>query len=93
MPGGRVLASEAARDAVKKFQQIVNGPLLEQINALNRVGSDLSDPNNWDGRLATEFRSKWPESHRAMIKMKDALEELRGQVDQITQNIFSAGGS
>lgn len=89
----RVLSTAAARQSIQKFQQIVQGPLLEQINALNAEGQLLSDPNNWDGRLANEFRGRWQETHRTLMSMKQSLEELRNQISQINQNIMSAGGN
>ena len=52
----RVLSSQAAKDAIQKIQSIITGGLTEQINALNNEGQQLSDPNNWDGPLASTFR-------------------------------------
>ena len=49
----RVLSSQAAKDAIQKIQSIITGGLTEQINALNNEGQQLSDPNNWDGPLAS----------------------------------------
>jgi uncharacterized protein YukE len=89
----RVLSTETARQAIQKMQQIINGPLMEQIDALNREGQTLSDPNVWDGRLAQQFRSEWPQTHSALMKAKEALEELRADSDQINQDIMTAGGN
>lgn len=89
----RVLSSAAAREAIQKFQQIVNGPLLDQIVALNRQGSVLSQPDVWDGRLAGEFRNNWPEINRKLEAIKNDLETLRSQLDSINKNIMSAGGN
>jgi uncharacterized protein YukE len=89
----RVLSSGQARDAIQKFQQIVNGPLLEQINALNNQGQLLSQPDVWDGNLARQFRGEWPGINQKLMATKNTLEELRGKVDQINQNIMQAGGN
>jgi uncharacterized protein YukE len=89
----RVLSTAVARDAITQFQRIVNGPLLQQITDLNNQGQVLSQPNNWDGRLATEFRGHWSETHQKLIGIQQALEELRKQVHQINQNIMQAGGN
>ncbi|MBV8715077.1 MAG: WXG100 family type VII secretion target [Chloroflexi bacterium] len=89
----RVLSSGEARSAIQRFQSIVNGPLLDQINALNREGQVLSDPSNWDGRLAQEFRSNWPTTNQQLVKVKDSLEELRRKVAVINQDIMRAGGN
>jgi uncharacterized protein YukE len=72
--------------------QIINGPLTEQIDALNREGQTLSDPNVWDGRLAQQFRSEWPQTHSALLKAKEAVEQLRANSQRINQDIMQAGG-
>ena len=89
----RVLSSGEARASIQRFQSIVTGPLLDQINALNREGQLLSDPNNWDGRLAQDFRSSWPETNQNLLRVKQSLEDLRQRVQMINQNIMQAGGN
>jgi uncharacterized protein YukE len=89
----RVLSSGTARSSIQRFQSIVSGPLLEQINALNKEGQVLSDPNNWDGRLAQDFRASWPNTHQQLIRVKESLEELRQRVNQINVDIMTAGGN
>ena len=53
----------------------------------------LSEPGNWDGRLAGEFRGHWADTHQKLLGIQQALEELRRQVHQINQNIMQAGGN
>jgi len=89
----RVLSTATARDSIQKFGNLVNGSLLEQITSLNREGQTLSQPDVWDGRLASEFRGNWKETNAALMKMKGALEELRSKINQINQNIMQAGGN
>ena len=89
----RVLSTGEARQAITKMQQIINGPLLDQITQLNNQGQILSNPNVWDGRLASQFRSDWPEVNATLIKAKNALEELRTSVQKINENIMTAGGN
>jgi uncharacterized protein YukE len=89
----RVLSTAAARAAITQFQRIVNGELYNQINELNAQGQVLSDQNNWDGRLAGEFRAHWQTTHSKLVGIKQALDELRQQVQTINQNIMSAGGN
>jgi uncharacterized protein YukE len=72
--------------------QVINGPLTEQIDALNREGQTLSDPNVWDGRLAQQFRSEWPQTHSALLKAKEAVEQLRANSQRINEDIMQAGG-
>ena len=89
----RVLSTAQGREAITKMQQIINGPLLDQIEALNREGQILSDPNVWDGQLAQQFRGDWQETHQTLTKTKQALEELRANVQKINENIMTAGGN
>ncbi|MCQ2002098.1 pyrophosphorylase [Arthrobacter zhaoxinii] len=89
----RVLSTEQAKTAIGQVQSIINGGFTEQIAALDAQGKILSDPNVWDGPLATQFRgSTWPETKAALDKAREELEQLRTQLQQISENIFSAGG-
>ena len=89
----RVLSTEQAKSAIQQIQSIVNGGFTDQISQLDAQGRILSDPNVWDGPLAAQFRgSTWPETKAALDKAKQELEELRTQLNSISQNIFSAGG-
>ena len=90
----RVLSTAEAKTAIQQVQSILNGGFTDQITQLDTQGKVLSDPNVWDGPLATQFRSSvWPETKSALDKVKTELEELRTQLDQISQNIFTAGGA
>lgn len=89
----RVLSTAAAREAIGSFQRLVNGPLVQQIAELNAQGQILSQPNNWDGRLAAEFRTHWSETHSKLQGIQQALDQLRQQVNTINQNIMQAGGN
>ncbi|PPG34698.1 pyrophosphorylase [Rathayibacter sp. AY2B9] len=89
----RVLSTDEAKSALQQIQSIVNGGLADQISRLDAQGRTLSDPNVWDGPLASQFRSStWPETKSALEKAKQELEELRSQLATISQNIFAAGG-
>jgi len=89
----RVLSSEQAKTSIQQMQSIINGGLTDQISQLDAQGKQLSDPNVWDGPLAEKFRSgTWPETKAALEKARTELEELRGQLHQISTNIMSAGG-
>ena len=89
----RVLSSQAAKDAIQKIQSIITGGLTEQINALNNEGQQLSDPNNWDGPLASTLRNEtWPHTHQSLQKASQDLTELNKQLQKIATDIFQAGG-
>ena len=89
----RVLSTEQAKSAINQVQSIINGGFTDQISALDAQGKILSDPNTWDGPLAAQFRgSTCPETKAALDKARQELEELRTQLQKISQDIFSAGG-
>lgn len=90
---GRVLSTEQAKTAIQQLQGIINGGLTDQITQLDAQGRTLSDPNVWDGPLAERFRNTtWPETKSALDTVRVELEELRGQLQQISTNIMTAGG-
>lgn len=89
----RVLSTMTAKETIVKMQQVINGPLVEQIQQLAQQGQTLSDANVWDGQLAIKFRGEWPQTHQSLVKTKEALEELRRNIEQINRNIMTAGGN
>jgi uncharacterized protein YukE len=89
----RVLTTAQAREAIQKLQQIINGPLLDQIRSLDNQGRMLADSSVWDGNLAQQFRSEWPVVHQTLMKTQQTLDELRQNVQRINQNIMTAGGN
>jgi hypothetical protein len=90
----RVLATEEARQAITQIQNILNGGLAETIGQLKTQGSLLSEPNVWDGALASEFRGTiWPACSQALDSAQTQLQELHQKLQQIHQNIMAAGGN
>ena len=89
----RVLSTDQAKQSITKMQQIINGGLIEQIEALNTEGKILSDPEVWDGALARQFKDNWPQTHQALVKAKQELDELRANIQKINENIMTAGGN
>ena len=89
----RVLSSGKARESIQRFRQILDGGLTAQIEALDKEGQTLSEKEVWDGRLATQFRGDWQETHAALMKVREQLKELQSQLQQIHQNIMQAGGN
>lgn len=89
----RVLSTEQAKTSIKKIQSIVNGGLADEIQKLDGEGKTLSQPDVWDGPLASQFRdSIWPETKSALDKAKQELDDLRDQLDKISADIMRAGG-
>jgi hypothetical protein len=90
---GRVLSTEQAKTAIQQVQAIINGGLTDQIAQLDAQGRTLSNPDVWDGPLAQQFRDQtWPETKAALDRARQELDELRDQLQRISQNIMSAGG-
>ncbi len=89
----RVLSSGQARESIQQIQQLLSGPLQEQITALQRAGETLCQPDVWDGRRAIQFRNDWPQHQQKLTQARDTLEQLRQQAQQINQNIMQAGGN
>ncbi len=89
----RVLSTDAARSSVQSMTSIINGGLADQIARLDREGRQLCDPEVWDGGLAGQFRSTWPQTSRSLQSVKTELDELRQKVERINADIMAAGGS
>jgi len=89
----RVLATEEAKTAITQMQNIINGGLTEHIKNLDTQGQRLSDPHVWDGKLANDFRSQWPETNQVLQNVLQKLEELRSHIHSINQDIMTAGGN
>ena len=89
----RVLSTDAARSAVQAMSSIINGGLTDQISQLDRQGRQLSQPDVWDGSLAAQFRSAWPQTSRSLQQIRDELEDLRVRVERINTDIMAAGGN
>jgi hypothetical protein len=89
----RVLSTHQAQESIRQVQAIIDGGLAEQIAGLNAQGRTLSDPNVWDGPLASQFREQtWPETAKALQQAKVRLGELHNQLQKISTNIMQAGG-
>lgn len=89
----RVLSTAVSREAVQQLRNIIVGPFLDQITALDKQGDILSNSNEWDGKLAEDFRTTWEDTHQKLLQTKDALEELRANIQTIHDNIWTAGGN
>jgi len=89
----RVLSTDAARSAITSMSSIINGGLADQISRLDQQGRQLSQPDVWDGSLAGQFRSAWPETSRSLQTMRSELEDLRVKVERINADIMAAGGN
>ena len=90
---GRVLSTTEAINAVQQMQRIINGSLLNEINSLRQQVNILTDPNRWDGALATQMRPQLQDTVTTLSKVQQQLEELRMNAQKINSNIMTAGGN
>jgi uncharacterized protein YukE len=91
---GTVKVDDIALQASKNLLDIVNTQLPGAIKQLQKNGSDLSDPNHWDGNAARDFRTNvWPNASSDITKIQGSLSDLQKSVDQILKNISAAGGN
>lgn len=93
MSNGRVLATSEARSAVQRLRAILSADLTKTLRDLEVQGDILADPNDWDGGLASQFRSGWPQDKAALKNLQARLDELQQSIDRITQSIMTAGGN
>ena len=47
-----VKSTPEAIEAIHRMRSVIDGGLVEQLNALQREGDVLAEPFNWDGPLA-----------------------------------------
>lgn len=90
--GVTVRSTPEATAAVHDLASIINGPLLTHFGNLRATARILLDPQNWDGRTATEFRaSVWPGYERTLADLHTQLDRLRVRLAEIQTDIQAAG--
>lgn len=89
----RVLSTDIAQQSIQQMRQIINGGLADELGRLKNEGNTLSQPDNWDGPLAAQFRETWQQTARQLDQTQQQLEELRNQIEMINREIMSAGGA
>lgn len=90
----RVLSTDEARTAITQMQSILSGQFEGTVQNLLNVGQTLSDPNVWDGNVASNFRSNlWPQVSKGLTQALAGMQQLQHQISQINQNIMAAGGN
>jgi hypothetical protein len=88
----RTLATDEAKSKVAEFKSLVTGQLEGLIVQMDGCGQFLSEPNNWDGPKAIQFRSDlWPSTHTALQVARTKLDELQTAIDTILGDIMVAG--
>ncbi|OAA26565.1 hypothetical protein UG55_101414 [Frankia sp. EI5c] len=90
--GVTVRSTPQASTAVDDLAGLINGPLLTHFDGLRATARILLEPENWDGRTASEFRmSIWPTYERALTDVHIQLDRLRVRLAEIQVDIQSAG--
>lgn len=90
--GVTVRATPQASTAVDDLAGIINGPLLAHFDNLRATARVLLEPENWDGRTATEFRTSiWPTYERTLTDLHTQLDRLRVRLAEIQTDIQAAG--
>lgn len=87
-----VRSTPEAVTAVNDLATLINGPLLVHFDDLRGAARVLTDPENWDGRTASEFRaSVWPTYERTLTDLHLQLDRLRSRLGEIQTDIQNAG--
>jgi uncharacterized protein YukE len=91
---GRVTVDDVAHTASNTILNILNNQLPNAFTALKNAGTDLTNPQHWDGKSASDFRTNvWPQVQSDLTKMQTSLSDLQRAVDTILKNISTAGGN
>jgi chromosome segregation ATPase len=86
------LTTQQALDLIQQMQSQISGPITTQVQALQRHGQTLSDPNNFAGGSATQARAAITDANTVVHKAVKDLTELRQELDKAHKNIVEAGG-
>ncbi len=91
---GRVTVDDTAHRASTTILNVLNNQLPQALKALSTAGTDLTNPQHWDGKAAADFRTNvWPKVQADLTKMQSSLADLQKTVDTILKNISTAGGN
>ena len=88
-----IKSTPEAIEAIRRMRTVIDGGLVEQLNALQREGTILVEPFNWDGPLAQRFRDTWPPTHADLVRIQQDLVQLNTQLQVIQADIQAAGGA
>jgi uncharacterized protein YukE len=87
-----VRSTPEVMSAVSDLASIVNGTLLQNFDELRSIARVLTDPESWDGRGATDFRTNvWPSYERTLTDLHTQLDHLRARLADIQSEIQQAG--
>ena len=91
MTSGRVLATQDAKTAAGQLVQLA-GQLKDEITKVTAQGDKLADPNQWDGKLAQQWRGDWGNDKKQLQTASQQLDALEKRAKQAVEAIIQAGG-
>lgn len=88
----RTVTTPDAHQAARDMANLITGELQGTVSRLREQGQVLSDKQNWDGGLATQFSGTvWPGVEQALTSMLTQLSELQQAIASVNNNIAAAG--
>lgn len=91
MTSARVLATQDAKAAAGQLVQL-SGQLKEEITKVTAQGDKLADQNQWDGKLAQQWRTDWQNDKKQLQAAAQQLDALEKRAKQAVEAIIQAGG-
>lgn len=93
MAAGDVTATEYGRTIIANMRRTIQGGLSEQIRSIVSDGDILCQPDVWEGSLAAQHRSSWPNTSTQLREAVDELTRLNELFNKINADIMAAGGN
>lgn len=88
----RTVTTPEAHQTARDMANLISGELSGTVSRLKEQGQALSDKQNWDGGLATQFSGTlWPGVETALQTMLTQLDELQVAIKSVNQGIAAAG--
>ncbi len=88
----RTVTTPEAHQTARDMANLITGELTGTVSRLREQGTVLSDKQNWDGGLASQFSgSVWPGVETALSTMLTQLSELQEAIASVNRGIAAAG--
>jgi hypothetical protein len=88
----RTVTTPEAHQTARDMANLITGELTGTVTRLREQGKTLSEKQNWDGGLATQFSGTvWPGVDTALGTMLKQLGELQEAIATVNRNISAAG--
>jgi len=88
----RTVTTPEAHQTAREMATLIASELTGTVRALKAQGDILTQPTNWDGGLANEFKNTvWPSVETALNKMLTELDALQVGIKSVNQSISAAG--